>query len=77
MKEEVKQKCCIKRSGERVPFDSKKILIAIGKANKEEVETNKRLKESEINEIVLNITKKIEKMSLDIGKEKIQDMVEE
>ena len=77
MKEEVKQKCCIKRSGERVPFDSKKILIAIGKANKEEVETNKRLKESEINEIVLNITKKIEKMSRDIGVEEIQDMVEE
>ena len=77
MKEEQKQKCCIKRSGERVPFDSKKILIAIGKANKEEVETNKRLKESEINEIVLNITKKIEKMNRDIGVEEIQDMVEE
>jgi len=65
----------IKRNGEEKPFQAEKIAKAISKAN-ESVIDYERLSESQIAEIVSNVTKACENMSHSPNVEEIQDMVE-
>ena len=65
----------IKRSGEEVVFDSKKIINAISKANKE-VPEDERLSRGEIYKIAGDIEEKLESLSRALNVEEIQDMVE-
>ena len=65
----------IKRSGKEVEFDQNKITNAINKANLT-VEEKERLSQSQIGEIVDNITKLCKKTRRATSVEEIQDMVE-
>lgn len=65
----------IKRNGEEKPFQAEKIAKAISKAN-ESVIDYERLSESQIAEIVSNVTKACENMGHSPNVEEIQDMVE-
>lgn len=67
----------IKRSGERVFFDEKKIYNAIEKANKAETIISNRLSELEIQKITSEVSKKILEMQRDANVEEIQDLVED
>ncbi|MBR6154907.1 MAG: anaerobic ribonucleoside-triphosphate reductase [Treponema sp.] len=65
----------IKRSGAEVIFDREKIVTAIRKAN-EQVETNKRLSESNIQSIADDIEIQCHKEGHALNVEDIQDLVE-
>lgn len=66
----------MKRSGERVPYDRRKIANAIRGANNDEGLIENRLSEEQIESIVSGIEKNICRMNRDISVEEIQDMVE-
>lgn len=74
--EESEEKCVIKRSGERVPFNAEKIKKAISRANQEEGIVGNRLNDAQINEIVSGITKDVYNAGRDFSVEEIQDKVE-
>lgn len=65
----------IKRSGEEMVFDASKIQVAVIKANKEVVESE-RLGEDQIGDIVKNVEGICESLNRSPGVEEIQDMVE-
>ncbi len=67
----------MKRSGERVLFDSSKISQAIRKANLEEGIISERLTEDQINEITAGIEKDARNAKRDLSVEEIQDKVED
>lgn len=69
--------CVMKRSGERVPFDRKKIASAIRKANNEEGILSERLSEAQIEQITQGITKDAINAGRDLSVEEIQDKVED
>lgn len=67
----------IKRTGEKDKYDYKKIRTAIQKAN-EDINTNLRMNENDINEVVAEINTTINNKEADkISVEEIQDIVEE
>ena len=65
----------IKRSGTEVAFDISKIVAAVGKANKEVVETD-RLSSEQIREIAKKVTLTCSSMNRTFSVEEIQDLVE-
>ena len=65
----------IKRSGVEVAFDISKIVAAVGKANKEVVETD-RLSSEQIREIAKKVTLTCSSMNRTFSVEEIQDLVE-
>ena len=67
----------MKRSGERVLYDSEKIASAIKRANLEEGILSERLTEDEIYDIVRGIEKDARNANRDLSVEEIQDKVEE
>ncbi len=67
----------IKRSGQRVPFDESKIIIAISKANNDEGLPEDRVPESRIKEIAEGIKRTAYSAGRDLSVEEIQDMVED
>jgi ribonucleoside-triphosphate reductase (formate) len=69
--------CVMKRSGERVPFDRKKIIAAICKANDEEGILSERLSDDQIDEISMGIMKDAINAGRDLSVEEIQDKVED
>ena len=69
--------CVMKRSGERVPFDRKKIASAIRKANNEEGIISERLTEEQISQISEGIMKDAINAGRDLSVEEIQDKVED
>lgn len=69
--------CIMKRSGERVPFDKKKILDAITKANNEEGIITERLNTVQIQSIADGIEKDAYNAGRDLSVEEIQDKVED
>ena len=72
----VEERCVIKRSGERMPFDKHKIFVAISKANKAEGIISNRLKDSQIQEIADGIEQNVWNAGRDLSVEEIQDTVE-
>ena len=66
----------IKRSGQEVPFDAKKISIAVGKANNKFEEQSKRLSDEQIEKITSSVVMNCESLGRAVGVEEIQDMVE-
>lgn len=69
--------CVMKRCGERVPFDRKKIENAIRKANNEEGIISERLSDEQIEQISLGIMKDAINAGRDLAVEEIQDKVED
>lgn len=69
--------CVMKRSGERVPFDIKKICAAIEKANNEEGIYSERLTDEQIIQIAQGIRKDAINAGRDLSVEEIQDKVED
>lgn len=69
--------CIMKRSGERVPFDKRKIVDAITKANNEEGIITERLNEEQIQSIADGIEKDAYNAGRDLSVEEIQDKVED
>lgn len=69
--------CVMKRCGERVPFDRKKIENAIRKANNEEGIISERLSDEQIEQISLGIMKDALNAGRDLAVEEIQDKVED
>ena len=67
----------MKRSGERVLYDSEKIASAIKRANLEEGILSERLTEDEIYDIVRGIEKDARNANRDLSVEEIQDKVED
>ncbi len=67
----------MKRSGERVPFDVKKIVAAIEKANDEEGIPSERLTEECIHGIAEGVMKDAGNAGRDLSVEEIQDKVED
>ena len=65
----------IKRSGTEVPFDRKRISIAISKANKEVPETE-RISDQLIDEITDAVIENCKLLNRSVGVEEIQNMVE-
>ncbi len=65
----------IKRNKQEVPFDSNKIVIAVGKANKE-VEPDLRINDAKIRAIAETVKEACEKLNRAVNIEEIQDMVE-
>lgn len=66
----------IKRSGEKVPFDSNKIFNAIDKANNAELTLKYRLSGKEIKDIVASVEQRVNSLDRDATVEEIQDFVE-
>ena len=66
----------IKRSGQEVVFDAKKIRVAVSKANMSVDEESKRLTEEQINKITSSVVRNCDGMGRAVGVEEIQDMVE-
>lgn len=66
----------IKRSGEKVPFDSNKILNAIDKANNAELTLKYRISGKEIKDIVASVEQRVNSLGRDATVEEIQDFVE-
>ena len=67
---------CIKRNGEEVVFDAKKIRNAIAKANVDpKVQPENRLTDAKIDSLVDRITAKCEALGRPVSVEEIQDMV--
>ena len=69
--------CIMKRSGERVPFNERKIIAAIKKANDEEGILALRLTDDEIIAIARGIKKNALNAGRDLSVEEIQDKVED
>ena len=69
--------CVMKRSGERVPFDPRKIANAIEKANREEGIASERLSPEQIEDITEGIMKDAQNAGRDLSVEEIQDKVED
>lgn len=69
--------CIMKRSGERVPFDKRKIVDAITKANNEEGIITERLNGEQIQSIADGIEKDAYNAGRDLSVEEIQDKVED
>lgn len=67
----------IKRSGQRVPFDESKIIIAISKANNDEGLPENKVPEARIKEIAEGIKRTAYSAGRDLSVEEIQDMVED
>lgn len=67
----------IKRSGKQVPYEAIKIKKAIKKANLEEARLDKRLTDSDIEDITNIVTTQLYKKSRALGVEEIQDIIEE
>ena len=65
--------CIMKRSGERVPFNERKIIAAIKKANDEEGILALRLTDDEIIAIARGIKKNALNAGRDLSVEEIQD----
>ena len=65
----------VKRNGQIVPFNERKIINAIRKANASVAE-NDRMSENEINNIVIQVVNECSKSTENIGVEDIQDLVE-
>lgn len=66
----------IKRNGQSVPFEAMKIRNAVLKANAEEARADKKLSETDVDEIVDVLTSLIFKFSRSLSVEEIQDLVE-
>ena len=73
-KEEHKMRI-IKRNGQEVKFDPVKIVIAVGKANNDDIKEEERLTDLQIQVIAEQVTKKAEKLQHTPNIEEIQDMV--
>ena len=69
--------CVMKRSGERVTFDRRKIAEAIERANREEGILSERLSDAQIDEITRGIEKDAANAGRDLSVEEIQDKVED
>ena len=69
-------KFIIKRSGERVGFDTIKIYNAIKKANDAETLPDKKLSNEEVVDLALHITNTVVNKDRDMSVEEIQDLVE-
>ena len=69
--------CVMKRSGERVPFDRRKIAEAIERANREEGIPSERLTDAQVDEITRGIEKDASNAGRDLSVEEIQDKVED
>lgn len=67
----------IKRSGKQMPFEPMKIRTAIKKANSEEARTDKKLTDSQIEEIVNILTSIVFNSARSLSVEEIQDLVQE
>ncbi len=67
----------IKRSGKQMPFEPMKIRNAIKKANSEEARTDKKLTDSQIDEIVDILTVIVFNSARSLSVEEIQDLVQE
>ena len=65
----------VKRNGQIVPFNERKIINAIRKAN-DSVSENDRMSENDINKIMINVVNECSKATENIGVEDIQDLVE-
>lgn len=65
----------VKRNGQIVPFNERKIINAIRKANASVAE-NDRMSENDINNIMIQVVNECSKATENIGVEDIQDMVE-
>lgn len=66
----------IKRSGQEVNFDSKKIYNAILAANDNDINEIDRIPEEDIKKITNNVTSNLSKYNRTVTVEEIQDMVE-
>lgn len=67
----------MKRSGERVPFDIRKIINAISKANSEMTNPIDKLSSTGISDIAESIFKQAQALDRDLSVEEIQDKVED
>lgn len=67
----------MKRSGERVPFDIRKIINAISKANSEMANPIDKLSSTGISDIAESIFKQAQALDRDLSVEEIQDKVED
>ena len=67
----------IKRNGEEVEFDKRKIACAISAANNDVSKKEYKLRRRDITEIVDTVVEKISKLNRAINVEEIQDMVED
>lgn len=67
----------MKRSGERVPFDLRKIINAVSKANKEMTNPVDKLPQEAIDDIAISIEKEAKNLDRDLSVEEIQDKVED
>ena len=67
----------IKRNGEEVEFNKRKIACAISAANNDVSKKEYKLRRSDITEIVDTVVEKISKLNRAINVEEIQDMVED
>ena len=67
----------MKRSGERVPFDLRKIINAVSKANKEMTNPVDKLPQEAIDNIAVSIEKQARNLDRDLSVEEIQDKVED
>ena len=67
----------IKRNGEEVEFNKRKIACAISAANNDVSKKEYKLRRRDINEIVDTVVEKISKLNRAINVEEIQDMVED
>lgn len=65
----------VKRNGQIVPFNERKIINAIRKANASVAE-NDRMSENDINNIMIQVVNECSKATENIGVEDIQDLVE-
>ena len=67
----------IKRNGEEVEFNKRKIACAISAANNDVSKKEYKLRRRDINDIVDTVVEKISKLNRAINVEEIQDMVED
>ena len=67
----------MKRSGERVPFDIRKIINAISKANSEMTNPIDKLSSTGISDIAESIFKQAQALDRDLSVEEIQDKIED
>jgi len=77
MKKETENLYIMKRSGQRVLFDKRKIVNAITKANNELYASKERLSKVAINTIARDIREEATKCPRDLTVEEIQDIVED